>query len=194
VEQVLVVARVDLFGVGGLQGVSDDPAVVARFLQTVAGCGRFAPRALAEQDENLKQIVRYGVVWHRGHVFLFRRGKGGNEAGLRGRWSIGLGGHVNPTDGIEVGPAMLRQALLRELAEEVALEILQSELWAVLNDDDDPAGRRHFGFVYRVEVASDEARSREPGKIQGAFVPLEVVWARCGGMETWSRMLIRCLR
>ena len=190
-ESILVVPRSDLFVIRSLQGFSSDPAALAHFLGLVSSRGRFVPRWPAEEDEALKQIVPYGVVCHGEEVFLFRRGSRGREAGLRGRWSVGLGGHVNPADGREIGPAMLEQALRRELAEEVALSGPQFALWGALNDDTDPVGRRHFGFVYQVWAASGEAASREPGKIQGAFVPLEVATARLHEMETWSQIVTR---
>ncbi len=193
VEQILVVDRSDLFSTGSVQGISTDPIAVARFLRAMAEHGRFVPRSPAEQDETLKQIVPYGVVLHEEQVFLFRRGIRGAEAGLRGRWSLGLGGHVNPADGTGIGPAMLEQALLRELAEEVTLERARPQLWAVLNDDEDPVGRRHFGFIYRVWVATPAANSREPGKIQGQFVPLEDARKCSEGMETWSRLVLQLL-
>lgn len=192
-EWIWVVARTELFAGGHLQGFCTSPAVVARFLQVAAAHGRFAPRRPVEEDASLKQIVPYGIVLHHGRVFLFRRGEAGAEAGLRGRWSIGLGGHVNPGDEDESGALMLAQALRREVSEEVALDNPHLEVWGVLNDDLDPVGRRHLGFVYRVEVASPRVRSREPGKVQGRFVPLAQAWARRARMESWSRIVLEAL-
>jgi predicted NUDIX family phosphoesterase len=192
-ERILVVPRSELFAAGHVQGFSQDGDTVRRFLQTVGARGQFVPRGPAEQDQGLKQIVPYGVVRHGNLFFLFRRGSRGNETGLRGRWSIGLGGHVNPEDWHEIGPELLKHSLLRELAEEVIVDRPQPQLWGVLNDDEDPVGRRHFGFVYRVGVASPEARSRELGKIRGVFVPMEAVQARRAEMETWSQMLVEPL-
>jgi predicted NUDIX family phosphoesterase len=189
-EHILVVPRAELFAAGPLQGFSSDAATVAHFVGLVAACGRFVPRAPAEQDETLKQVVPYGVVRCAGQVFLFRRGPQGREAGLRGRRSVGLGGHVNPDDGARVGPAMLERALLRELAEEVQMDEPRPELWGVLNDDGNPVGRRHFGFVYQVWVSSPKAASREPGKIAGEFVPLARVLAGQRKMESWSRWVL----
>jgi predicted NUDIX family phosphoesterase len=188
-EQILVVPRSRIFTSHALQGLSTDPALVAHFLALIAARSCFVPRGPAEEDETLKQIVPYGVVRCGEEVFAFRRGARGQEAGLRGRWSVGLGGHVNPGDGESIGLAMLERALRRELAEEVVLDQPRLELWGVLNDDDDPVGRRHFGFVYQVRVASPEAASREPGKIAGHFVPLAEAVAKREGMESWSRLV-----
>jgi len=187
-EHILVVPRTELFAARYLQGFSAAPELAAHFLALVTAHGRFVPRGPAEEDESLKQIVPYGVVRCGEQVFTFRRGAQGQEAGLRGRWSVGLGGHVNPEDGAEVGPALLEAALRRELAEEVALERPRPEPWGVLNDDADPVGRRHFGFVYTVWVASPTAASREPGKVWGQFAPP----AAAGGeeLESWSRLII----
>jgi predicted NUDIX family phosphoesterase len=188
-EHILVVPRTALFATHTLQGFSTDPALLAHFLALVTAHGRFVSRRPAEEDEALKQVVPYGVVRCGEQVFAFRRGAQGQEAGLRGRRSVGLGGHVNPQDGESIGPAMLERALRRELAEEVALDRPQPELWGVLNDDDDPVGRRHFGFVYRVWVASPMAASREPGKIGGDFVSL-VALGGGEALESWSRFVL----
>jgi predicted NUDIX family phosphoesterase len=190
VEHILIVARSELFAAHPLQGFSTDPALVSHFLSLVTAHGRFVPRRPAEEDESLKQVVPYGVVRCAGQVFFFRRGRQGTEAGLRGRWSIGLGGHVNPEDGAAIGPAMLERALWRELAEEVVLDRPLLEPWGVLNDDEDQVGRRHFGFVYQVEVASPHAASREPGKITGEFVPLPVVRTSREELESWSQWVL----
>jgi predicted NUDIX family phosphoesterase len=192
-ERVLVVPRGELFAAGHLQGFCDDQATVNRFLDAVAAFGRFVPRRPAEEDEGLKQIVPYGIVLYGESLFLFRRGGRGAEPGLRGRWSIGLGGHVNPEDGREIGPALLTRSLLRELAEEVILDTPRPGLWGVLNDDQDTVGRRHFGFVYRVHVSSPQAHSREPGKIQGRFSAQREIRSRCQDMETWSQLLVESL-
>ncbi len=190
-EQVLVVPRKKLLAGGGLEGFSPEPGVMARFLKIVRSHGYFVPRLLAEEDEDLKQIVPYGVVFFWDRVFLFRRGKGGVEIGLRGRWSLGLGGHVNPEDG--TGPSMLERALLREMAEEVSLEQPRLKRWGVLNDDRDEVGRRHFGFVYRVWATSPVVVSREAGKIQGFWASLQEAQARRPEMESWSQIVLEVL-
>jgi predicted NUDIX family phosphoesterase len=192
-ETILVVPRALLLPEQPLHGFSTDPEVMAAFLARVAAHGRFLPRDLIEHDEGWKQIVPYGVVWAGERLFHFRRGPGGEEAGLRGCWSIGLGGHVNPRDGDAIGAAMLERALLRELAEEVALDSPRAVLWGVLNDDADPVGRRHFGFVYRVDVRSPKSASHERRKVQGRFAPLESVQRRFEAMESWSRWILGSL-
>ncbi len=192
-ERILVVPRAALFAAQRLQGLATDPAAIAHYLAAVARHGRWVERPSAEEDEGLKQVVPYGVVLHGEQVYLFRRGQRGAEPGLRGRWSIGLGGHVNPADGTAIAAALLERALRRELAEEVRLEEPRPDLWAVLNDDGAPVGRRHFGFVYRVWVASPQASSREPGKIAGTFVPWDVARLRRPAMESWSRLALDAL-
>lgn len=189
-EHILVVPRTALLSAHPFQGFSADPLLLTHLLRLVAVHGRFVPRRPAEEDETLKQIVPYGVVRCGEQVLLFQRGRQGAEAGLRGRWSIGLGGHVNPQDGLDIGPAMLERALRRELAEEVELDDPRSELWGVLNHDANPVGRRHLGFVYRVWVASPHASSREPDKIAGGFVSVAEARSRYGEMESWSQLVL----
>ncbi|MBN1484774.1 MAG: hypothetical protein JXA37_08640 [Chloroflexia bacterium] len=192
-EYILALRREDLFTERALQGFSGDPALVAHFMQRVVERAGFVPRGPAEVDEGWKQVVPYGVALCRGQVYCFERLPQGREAGLRGLESVGLGGHVDRQDGLQVDAALLERALLREISEEVALDRPRPGLWGVLNDERNPVGRRHFGFVYRVVVNSPVGRSREPDKIRGRFVSLETARSRYGQMESWSQIVLEAL-
>ena len=74
------------FSPGGLEGV----------LAIVGEHGDFLPRPRAERDPSWKQIIPYAVVHHRQRVFLMQRSGRGGEPRLYNRFSIGVGGHINP--------------------------------------------------------------------------------------------------
>src|ERR1700758_5075669 len=111
-ERVLVVPRSALMaGDPGWHGVTVER--LDRFEAIVAREGRFEDRAVAEADRAWKQVIPYLVLRDRARYFLMRRTRGGGDARLHDRWSIGIGGHLNPGDGDLAG------GLRREWREEV---------------------------------------------------------------------------
>src|SRR4051794_41901099 len=52
-----------------------------------------------EQDPTWKQVIPYPVLRDGDRWFLMRRTRSGGDARLHDRYSIGVGGHVNPEDG-----------------------------------------------------------------------------------------------
>ena len=109
-ELVLVVPRAALMGDPGWHGVRAD---TADFEAIVAHGGRFRPRAAMERDRSWKQVIPYLVLRDGERYFLMQRTRAGADERLHDRWSIGVGGHLNPGDGDLVG------GLLREWAEEL---------------------------------------------------------------------------
>jgi len=156
-------------------------------LDRIYACGHFAERARVEEDPSLKQIIPYAVVVRNRQVFRFRR-RGGGEARLVGRASIGVGGHVNPEDAGDV----IQDALRRELEEELELPHERAvSLLGLLNDDSTAVGAVHLGIVARVEVGPGVVRVREEEAMEGSFVPRDALLAEDRSrFETWSSILL----
>ena len=68
-------------------------------LEAIAREGTFRPRAECETDPSWKQVIPYLVLRDRGRLFLMRRTRAGSDQRLHERYTIGIGGHVNPEDG-----------------------------------------------------------------------------------------------
>jgi predicted NUDIX family phosphoesterase len=86
---------------------------VEELLAAVARDGQYRPRPQVELDPAFKQIIPYLVLRDRERYFLMRRTRAGADQRLHDRWSIGVGGHLNPEDGD------LAAGLRREWAEEI---------------------------------------------------------------------------
>jgi predicted NUDIX family phosphoesterase len=186
-ERVLVVPRPAIVPGPGWLGVRRDG--VAAALDAVARQGRFVPRAEAEADPGLKQVIPYLVLRDGERWFLMRRTRAGGDARLHDLWSIGVGGHLNPGDGDVEG------GLRREWAEElVAGFVPEFEPVGLLNDDTTPVGRVHLGFVFLADAAGRAVRIRETDKLSGEFVATAAVDAVRDGLETWSRLAFDHLR
>jgi len=68
----------------------------APLLQKIEREGFFIERPRAEEDPTYRQIIPYALVRYRGRYLLMRRTQGGGEARLHNRYTLGVGGHINP--------------------------------------------------------------------------------------------------
>jgi len=181
-ELVLGLPRARILGSATWRGVLYGE--VDQYLDLIAAEGAYRPRSDAEQDPSWKQVIPYVVLRDRGQIFLMRRSRAGGDARLHERWSIGVGGHVNPDDG------GLSGGLAREWSEELhAAWQPDYSLIGLLNDDSDPVGQVHLGVVFGVEAAGRPVAIRETDKLDGEFVPPADVLRIYERLETWSALL-----
>ena len=181
-EQVLVVPRAAVIAGAGWTGVRTDG--VEAFLAAVDAEGRFEPRAAMEIDPSFKQVIPYLVLRDAERYFLMRRTRAGGDARLHDRWSIGVGGHLNPGDGDLAG------GLRREWAEELVADFEPDfRLVGLLNDDTTDVGSVHLGAVYVADAGGRTVAIRETDKLSGAFADPSEVAAVTEDLETWSRLV-----
>ncbi len=185
-EQVLVVARDVLPDAAAWYGVRTDG--LDTFAALVQREGRFRLRADMEVDPSHKQIIPYLVLRDGPRYFLMKRTRAGADARLHDRYSIGVGGHLDPgDDGLEGG-------LRREWAEELAADFVPDfELVALLNDDTTEVGAVHLGAVFVADAAGRPVAIRETDKLSGSFEAPPAVAAVADRLETWSRLVFTFL-
>ena len=151
----------------------------------------FAPRASAEYDNTIKQIIPYVVIRQAGRYFVMRRLARQTEARLHNLLSLGVGGHINPEESRSVGESILEAGLYRELHEEVYVEeILSLDCVGILNENTGGVGDYHTGIVYFLE-ARGEVRVLETEKMEGSFMSLDQMEEEANKMETWSQLVLR---
>jgi len=193
-ELVLVVptdAVIEELG-GGSPWLGIRPASEDDIAALIRRSGGFRPRSLMEADESCKQVIPYPVLRDGDAWFLMRRTKAGGDIRLHDRYSIGVGGHVNPEDGGLDGD--LRPALRREWLEELAVDFVpRFRFVGLLNDDTTPVGRVHVGLVYEADAAGRPVAIRETDKLSGSFVDARDVAAVEDRLETWSRLAFEFL-
>ena len=185
-ELVLVVPRAALVPGDGWLGVRSSD--LEHELEVVASEGRFMRRGDAEEDPSHKQVIPYLVLRDGAHWFLMRRTRAGGDARLHDRWSIGVGGHLNPGDVDVAG------GLRREWAEELVAGFEPAfEPVGLLNDDTTPVGAVHVGLVYVADAGGRKVAIRETDKLEGAFASAAQVAAVREDLETWSRLVFDAL-
>jgi predicted NUDIX family phosphoesterase len=157
-----------------------------------------------EDSPAFGQMLPY-ILFHRtdkdGKVSLFtyRRGKGIGENRLLGKYSVGIGGHVDLADVVFSSNsvfgffATLDNAMRRELAEEISFSGKYSNsnitFIGAINDNSDPVGRVHTGLLLAVslpegsEIATTEPELQTIGMIdEDGFSGLD--------LENWSKIVI----
>jgi predicted NUDIX family phosphoesterase len=185
-EHVLVVARDLVPDRGAWHGLRTEG--LTPFLEIVATRGRYAPRDEMERDSSNKQIIPYLVLRDGERYFLMRRTRAGGDARLHDRWSIGVGGHLNPGDDGLFG------GLLREWREELVADFVpEFTPLALLNDDTTDVGSVHLGVVFLAYAGGRSVTVRETEKLEGEFATRAEVAAGIDHLETWSRIVFEAL-
>ncbi len=191
-ERVLVIPTAVFHAAGLFQGLS--PRVenyVPRLLDPKHLSYR--PRAEMETDPAFKQLIPYVVMKWRDRVFHYQRGKTATETRLQALRSIGVGGHISADDG-GLYESPYREALLREVAEEVRLDTTYEERCiGLINDDSTPVGQVHLGIVHVFELAEPNVTRREQALIKTGFALIAELWDQREEFETWSRFVLEFL-
>jgi len=107
-----------------------------------------------EHDTQLKQIIPYIIIINSRakKIFAYRRAPDQryDEARLRNRWSIGIGGHIEKTD--DKNP--IESGMMRELKEEVKMKTYpKPKIIGFLNYD---KGVEEFHFAALTLVDTDQ--------------------------------------
>ena len=185
-ELVLVIPRASIMNDPGWHGITTDG--LADFEGLVGRDGEFRPRPEVEVDRSWKQVIPYLVLRDGARYFLMRRTQAGADARLHDRWSIGVGGHLNPGDGDLAG------GLRREWREEVVADFEpEFTLIGLLNDDSTEVGSVHVGAVYVAEALGRPVAIRETEKLSGSFAAPADVAAVVERMESWSALVFEHL-
>jgi len=186
VEEILVVPREHLMNTP-VHGFARGPA---DYVTRIDRHASFRPRGQVEEDPSFKQIIPYLIVRHTDRLFLVQRSAAGNEARLRGLFSIGVGGHINRSDVVGASD-LVAAGLRRELDEELVIHgAWRARLVGVLNDETNAVGRVHFGLVHVVDVESPDVAVRESDTLTGRMASREDILAVRDQMETWSRLIL----
>ncbi len=168
--------------------------------------GFFIERTHAERDPEFKQLIPYTVIFREDEVFVFRRLAGGGEKRLHDLLSIGIGGHIEPSEsGCDSPWEMVRDAAAREIAEEVAIGGIGDgsgpgappgpEFRGIINDETNEVGTVHAGLVFFLRLPGGATvHVRETDVLEGHFMRVGDLVERTDlQFETWSRHILDVL-
>jgi len=202
-EQVFVFDTSLMSKFQDLPGCSVSTADIFHLKHECINNGNFTDRAATETNEDQKQVIPYIIVRRKNKVLAYKRSKKSGEGRLHDKWSVGVGGHINPVD--YVSPKygvnlLLSRAIGRELTEELdwgdqedcTINGLQD--YAVLYDDADAVGRVHIGYVWTVDVPenSEWPKPKEDTIAACQWVTLKEALA-LPNLEGWSKIILETM-
>lgn len=107
-------------------------------------------RQIAEKDFNYKQLISYVLLQRADGKFACYQ-RHGTEKRLHGKWSAGVGGHIDEPDKQSTLKATFETGMLRELSEELKnfdeTKVCFNYL-GIINEIESEAGHVHLGIVY----------------------------------------------
>lgn len=168
--------------------IQDNSEVLKRIVQN----GLFLKRSELEEDPSFKQIIPYAIISNKESYYLFKRTSRQTEKRLHNKFSLGVGGHINPRDSMESREQYLIDELKRELYEEVKLLngclIEDIEFIGFINDDTIPVGKVHIGLLYNIHVSNKEVYINETDKMTADWIEKPSLAEFYEGMETWAKI------
>jgi predicted NUDIX family phosphoesterase len=161
-EQVMVVKSIALdtfipmgHGKGG-HLITENTSTI---IDTIRHEFEFIPRSEAEPDESFKQVIPYVAIRHGSDYLLLQRTRNQSEKRLHNKYSLGIGGHINPSEADSDDPFM--EGLLRELNEEVSVpEPYKVAFQGIIYDEATEVSRVHLGLFHVINLEKREFNIR----------------------------------
>jgi len=170
------------------QGLRTDG--IDEFVQRITQYQEFIPRSMAEEDETYKQIIPYIIFRFRDRYFLMQRKAGASEQRLKGKYLLGIGGHLRQED---MRSSSIIDWALREFHEEVSYAgSLQTKVLGMLNDDSSAVGRVHLGLVLLFDGDSGDIAVKSELE-QGFLATVDDCNRYVPQMEAWSVIIMNYL-
>jgi len=168
--------------------IKENSEVLNRIVQN----GLFRKRSELEEDPSFKQIIPYAIISNKDSFYLFKRTSRQIEKRLHNKFSLGVGGHMNPGNSEKLKEQYLTNELKRELFEEVKLlngcSIEDIEFIGFINDDSISVGNVHIGLLYNIHVSNKDVVINETDKMTADWIDKRDLAEFYDGMETWSKI------
>jgi predicted NUDIX family phosphoesterase len=149
---------------------------------------QFIPRSIAEHDPSFKQIIPYVAIRHGQDYLLLQRTANQTEKRLHNMYSLGIGGHINPSEAGAADPLM--DGLRRELAEEVWVpEPYDLSFQGIIHDESTDVGSVHLGLFHVIDLKLMEFEIREKDNMTGQWVNHDNLEKYFTDMESWSQVV-----
>ena len=169
--------------------IKDNSEVLKRIVQH----GLFRKRSELEEDPSFKQVIPYAIISNKESFCLFKRTSKQTEKRLHNKFSLGVGGHMNPSNSKESKEQYLINELKRELFEEVKLLngclIEDIEFIGFINDDTISVGSVHIGLLYNIHVSNKNVVINETDKMTADWIDKPDLAEFYEGMETWAKII-----
>ena len=169
--------------------------LVHYLMERIERSAAYRYRGDCETDIEFKQIIPYCLVTRGQETFVYRRKNGSDEKRLHAKFSVGIGGHINPEKKIFSTESAIQASMFREIAEEVEISAdiehdHSPKFIGMINWDDDEVGKVHLGLVYHIQLPEHTSvEIREKDKLEGSFQAVNEV-CEIDNWENWSNLVV----
>lgn len=192
---IMVIPKSILFSNSSFQGYTSHIDNSQSFESIIKQNYAFMERNRAENNPDYKQPIAYITTINQDlkSFFAYQRAKLDDhykERRLQGKFSIGIGGHIEQQDSLD-NPILA--SLNREIIEELgSYKFSSPKLLGYINDDSNDVGKVHFGLHYVVYTNNQLIIPRSKEIIAGGFYTLDQITSLLDktDMETWSRICL----
>ena len=148
--------------------------------------GKFIPRYDAELNFEHRQIIPYCLVKCNDNYFITRRLEG--DARLTGKYSLGVGGHLERVDGTDND--YIKSGMMRELDEEIDTKssIKSIDLIGMICSNNTEVDSTHLGLIYVVTIDGLDVSVKETETLIGDWISKEDLLKFEGELESWSKI------
>ncbi len=166
--------------------------VSAQVLTNIVSKGLTKKRDQLETNPDFKQLIPYGLISCCNSYYLFKRSSKQTEIRLHNRYTLGVGGHMNPGLSHENGVQYILGQLKREFFEEIELLdnciIENIKFLGIINDDTIEVGRYHLGLLYHIRVSNQNIRIAESELMSATWVNEKQLAGSYNQLESWSQI------
>jgi len=150
--------------------------------------GKFIPRYDAELNFNYRQIIPYCLIKCGDNYFITRRLEG--DARLTGKYSLGIGGHLEKIDGANNN--YIISGMMRELNEEISIKskIKSIDMIGMICSNNTEVDKVHLALVYVVEMDGLDVSVKETEILIGDWISTDELINFDGELESWSKIAI----
>jgi len=207
-QMIMVVKRELIFEKDYFQGfkLASEINYEQRILQNYL----YMRRGDIEQDSRYKQPIAYCAIVNPTlrKVFVYQRSSKDHEyveKRLQGKWSCGIGGHIERTDTANASENQIYASLKREVLKEEAKfigcdgdPIKNIRVLGYINYDGDDVGKVHFGLLYIIETDATEIKPLDSEIAHGEFRTIneleEICFSKDYVVEDWTKIALEPLK
>ncbi len=197
-EKIMVIKKDKLFGNDYFEGFK--PRKEVDFLSRILSNYKWKKRSKVEHKPEYKQPIPYCLIYNPElkMVFTYQRStkdKDYPEKRLQGKWSCGVGGHINKKNDAHYHNP-IHKALIRELSEEVMINNYSVGLIGYINEPG-RIDKVHFGLLFLIKTNSSMIKSKDAEIIKESvqFKTINELLKNCyeKDYEEWTRISIKAL-
>lgn len=152
--------------------------------------GEFKERDKVEQDPSWIQIIPQALVVYNNKILVNKRLKKQTETRLHDKFSLSIGGHLNPEDNFYPHLDIIQMGLFREVSEEIILDIpFSTKYMGLVYDDSSEVSKVHLGVWFLLTPISDTIEINEKDKMEAFFSNIEELENFKDNFESWANII-----